>query len=398
MDAPILEVTEIFERNFDTEKKIVVNRGGTRSSKTYSINQLCALWLMTGNYGHNQKLSEGVWTSVRKYRTNLDGTIIRDFEEILKSCNWYDKVEHNKTKKTYKYLNRLVEFIGADDQQKLRGAKRNILYCNEANELEYKQEFFQLLMRTENKIYVDFNPDDEQVWINQELEIKRSNEIGDVEVIVSSYKDNSFLPASLVKEIEYLQHTDKEFWKIYGLGEYGNISGIVFENVNYVDTMPDCKLVAYGLDFGYSLDPSACVAVYRKDDELYLKEVLYEKGLTNQDLANRLKPIVERNEVICDSAEPKSIEELYRMNINAKGAVKGKDSILNGIDILKRFKINVVNSSNLKKEFRSYKWATDKYGNSLQKPVDKFNHLLDAFRYVALIHLKQHNRGWYAVR
>jgi hypothetical protein len=124
VDAPILDVTEIFERNFDTEKKIVVNRGGTRSSKTYSINQLCALWLMTGNYGHNQKLSEGVWTSVRKYRTNLDGTIIRDFEEILKSCNWYDKVEHNKTKKTYKYLNRLVEFIGADDQQKLRGAKR----------------------------------------------------------------------------------------------------------------------------------------------------------------------------------------------------------------------------------------------------------------------------------
>jgi len=398
VDAPILEVTEIFERNYDTEKKIVVNRGGTRSSKTYSINQLCALWLMTGKYGHNQKLTEGVWTSVRKYRTNLDGTIIRDFEEILKSCNWYDKVEHNKTKKTYKYLNRLVEFIGADDQQKLRGAKRNILYCNEANELEYKQEFFQLLMRTENKIYVDFNPDDEQVWINQELEIKRSNEIGDVEVIVSSYKDNSFLPASLVKEIEYLQHTDKEFWKIYGLGLYGNISGIVFENVNYVDTMPDCKLVAYGLDFGYSLDPSACVAVYRKDDELYLKEILYEKGLTNQDLANRLKPIVERNEVICDSAEPKSIEELYRMNINAKGAVKGKDSILNGIDILKRFKINVVNSSNLKKEFRSYKWATDKYGNSLQKPVDKFNHLLDALRYVALIHLKKHNRGWYAVR
>lgn len=398
MDAPILDVTEIFERNYDTNKKIVVNRGGTRSSKTYSINQLCALWLMTGNYGHNQKLSEGVWTSVRKYRTNLDGTIIRDFEEILKSCNWYDKVEHNKTKKTYKYLNRLVEFIGADDQQKLRGAKRNILYCNEANELEYKQEFFQLLMRTENKIYVDFNPDDEQVWINQELEIKRSNEIGDVEVIISSYKDNSFLPASLVKEIEYLQHTDKEFWKIYGLGEYGNISGIVFENVNYVDTMPDCKLVAYGLDFGYSLDPSACVAVYRKDDELYLKEILYEKGLTNQDLANRLKPIVERNEVICDSAEPKSIEELFRMNINAKGAVKGKDSILNGIDILKRFKINVVNSSNLKKEFRSYKWAVDKYGNSLQKPVDKFNHLLDALRYVALIHLKKHNRGWYAVR
>ena len=393
-----MEVTTIFERNYDSTAKIVVNRGGTRSSKTYSINQICALWLITGKYGENEYLSEGTWTSVRKYRTNLDGTIIRDFEEILKFNNWYDIVQHNKTKKTYKFRNRLVEFIGADDQQKLRGAKRNILYCNEANELEYKQEFFQLLMRTENKIFVDFNPDDEQVWINQELEIKRSKEVGDVDVIVSNYKDNIYLPESLVKEIEYLQQTDKEFWKIYGLGEYGNISGVVFENVHYVNTMPDCKLVAVGLDFGYSLDPSAALMVYRKDNELYLKEILYEKGLTNQDLAERLKPIIGRTEVICDSAEPKSIEELYRLGLNSKPAVKGKDSILNGIDILKRFKINVVNSSNLKKEFRSYKWAVDKYGNSLQKPVDKFNHLLDALRYVALIHLKQHNRGWYSIR
>lgn len=398
MEELTIDCTEIFERNYDSKAKIVVNRGGTRSSKTYSINQLCAMWLITGNYAEGEYLYEGIWTSVRKYRTNLDGTIIRDFIEILKNCNWYDKIEHNKTKKTFKFRNRLVEFIGADDQQKLRGAKRNILYCNEANELEYKQEFFQLLMRTENKIFVDFNPDDEQVWINQELEIKRANEVGDVDVIVSNYKDNTFLPESLIKEIEYLQHTDKEFWKIYGLGEYGNISGLIYENVSFVNKMPDCKLIAYGLDFGYSLDPSACVGVYRLGDELYLQEILYEKGLTNQDLAERLKPIVGRAEVICDSAEPKSIEELYRLGLNSKPAVKGRDSILNGIDILKRFKINVVNSSNLKKEFRSYKWAVDKYGNSLQKPVDKFNHLLDALRYVALIHLKQHNRGWYSIR
>mgnify|MGYP003145645498 FL=1 len=398
MEELTIDCTEIFERNYDSKAKIVVNRGGTRSSKTYSINQLCAMWLITGNYAEGEYLYEGIWTSVRKYRTNLDGTIIRDFIEILKNCNWYDKIEHNKTKKTFKFRNRLVEFIGADDQQKLRGAKRNILYCNEANELEYKQEFFQLLMRTENKIFVDFNPDDEQVWINQELEIKRANEVGDVDVIVSNYKDNTFLPESLVKEIEYLQHTDKEFWKIYGLGEYGNISGLIYENVSFINKMPDCKLIAYGLDFGYSLDPSACVGVYRLGDELYLQEILYEKGLTNQDLAERLKPIVGRAEVICDSAEPKSIEELYRLGLNSKPAVKGRDSILNGIDILKRFKINVVNSSNLKKEFRSYKWAVDKYGNSLQKPVDKFNHLLDALRYVALIHLKQHNRGWYSIR
>ena len=392
-----MEATEIFERNYDSKAKIVINRGGTRSSKTWSLNQLCALWLISGNYGNGNYITEGVWTTVRKYRTNLDGTVIRDFEDILKAEGWYNSIDHNKTKKQYRYGKRLVEFIGADDEQKLRGAKRNILYCNEANELEYKQEFFQLLMRTENKIFLDFNPDDEQIWINQELEIKRSNEVGDVEVIVSNYKNNSFLPKSLIKEIEYLQQTDKEFWKIYGLGEYGNISGLVYENVKYVDTMPDCKLIAYGLDFGYSIDPSACVAVYRKDDELYLKEIIYERELTNQDLAERLRPIVGRDEVICDSAEPKSIEEIYRLGLNAKPATKGRDSILNGIDILKRFKINVVSSSNLRKEFRTYKWATDKNGNSLQKPIGA-DHLLDALRYVALIHLKENNRGWYAIR
>ena len=114
---------------------------------------------------------------------------VGDFEDILKAEGWYSGIDHNKTKKQYRYGKRLVEFIGADDEQKLRGAKRNILYCNEANELEYKQEFFQLLMRTENKIFLDFNPDDEQIWINQELEIKRSKEVGDVEVIVSNYKN-----------------------------------------------------------------------------------------------------------------------------------------------------------------------------------------------------------------
>jgi phage terminase large subunit len=393
-----VETTGVFDSNYFSDAKIVVNRGGTRSSKTYSINQICALWLMTGMYGDGLYLREGVWTSVRKYRTNLDGTIIRDFEEILKADDWYNSIDHNKTKKTYKFRGRMVEFIGADDQQKLRGAKRNILYCNEANELEYKQEFFQLLMRTENKIFVDFNPDDEQVWINQELELKRSKEVGDVEVIVSNYKDNTYLPKSLIKEIEYLQHTDKEFWKIYGLGEYGNISGLIYENVEYVDSMPECDLVAYGLDWGYSLDPTACLGVYKRGDELYLKEVLYERGLTNQDIAERLKPIIGRAETICDSAEPKSIEEMYRLGLNVKPATKGKDSINNGIDILKRYKIKVVNGSNLRKEFRSYKWAVDKNGNSLNKPLGRFDHLMDALRYVALIHLKKHNRGWYSIR
>ena len=396
-----MEVTPIFTRNRTTDKKIVINRGGTRSSKTYSIAQLSVLWLMTGECGAGKYIDKGTWTTVRKYRTNLDTTVIKDFEEILHNNGFYSQVDHNKTRKTYKFAGRLVEFIGADDEQKLRGAKRNILYCNEANELEYKKEFFQLLMRTEDRIFIDFNPDDEDIWINTELEKKRYFDKGDVEVIVSTYKDNTFLPQSLVEEIEYLKETDKSFWEIYGLGQYGKITGLIYENVEIVKEIPaNAKIVATGLDFGFTNDPTAVIAVYKHDKDLYLKELVYTHGLTNSDIADRLKDLgyTMQDEVICDSAEPKSIEELYRQRINAKPTKKGKDSINNGIDILKRYNIKVTEDSlNLRKEFRSYKWAVDKTGNSTGKPIDKFNHALDAVRYVAAIHLRHNNRGVYSI-
>jgi phage terminase large subunit len=396
-----MEVTPVFTRNRATDKKIVVNRGGTRSSKTYSIAQLCALWLITGEIGKGNYIHKGVWSTVRKHQTTLDKTVVRDFEEILQNEDWYGLVSHNKTKKTYSYKGRLVEFFGADDQQKLRGAKRNILYCNEANELEYRQEFFQLLMRTTDKIFIDFNPDDEDIWINTELEQKRTNDKGDVETIVSTYKDNTFLPESLVEEIEYLQQTDPEFWKIYGLGEYGNITGLIYENVTFIPAIPDnAKFVCYGLDFGFTNDPTAVIEIWKHDKDIYLNEMIYENGLTNEDIANRLKElgVTRQQEVICDSAEPKSIEELYRQGINSKPAKKGPDSIKNGIDILKRYNINVTNNStNLRKEFRSYKWAVDRTGNSTGKPCDNFNHAMDAVRYGAIIHLAKHNIGKYNI-
>jgi phage terminase large subunit len=396
-----MEVTPVFTRNRATDKKIVVNRGGTRSSKTYSIAQLCALWLITGEIGKGNYIHKGVWSTVRKHQTTLEKTVVRDFEEILQNEDWYGLVSHNKTKKTYSYKGRLVEFFGADDQQKLRGAKRNILYCNEANELEYRQEFFQLLMRTTDKIFIDFNPDDEDIWINTELEQKRTNDKGDVETIVSTYKDNTFLPESLVDEIEYLQQTDPEFWKIYGLGEYGNITGLIYENVTFIPAIPEnAKFVCYGLDFGFTNDPTAVIEIWKHDKDIYLNEMIYENGLTNEDIANRLKElgVTRQQEVICDSAEPKSIEELYRQGINSKPAKKGPDSIKNGIDILKRYNINVTNNStNLRKEFRSYKWAVDRTGNSTGKPIDKFNHAMDAVRYGAIIHLAKHNTGKYNI-
>jgi phage terminase large subunit len=394
-----MEVTPVFTRNRETEKKIVINRGGTRSSKTYSIAQLCALWLITGECGKGNYIKEGIWSTVRKHSTTLDKTVIRDFEEILINNDWFDLIQHNKTKKTYKFGKRLVEFMGADDQQKLRGTKRAVLYCNEANELDYKAEFFQLLMRTTDKIFIDFNPDDEDIWINTELEQRRTIEKGDVETIVSTYKDNTFLPNTLVEEIEYLQQTDPEFWKIYGLGEYGNITGLIFETHKVKDIPDNAKLLGYGLDFGFTLDPTAVVALYQHDKDIYFDEIIYESGLTNSDIAERLHDLgVGRSEVICDSAEPKSIEELHRLGINAKPCVKGKDSIKFGIDVLKRFKIHTtLNSFNLIKEDKAYKWMQDKNGNSVGKPIDRFNHGWDARRYIGSMKLKHHKRGIYNI-
>jgi len=402
-----LDVTPVFTKNYASEKKIKVNRGGTRSSKTRSIAQISVLWLFTGQITRNRNIPTGVWSTVRKYSTTLDATVIRDFEEELDKQELYSAVTHNKTKRTYTYGKRMVEFFGADDEKKLRGAKRSILYCNEANELEFKTQFFQLQIRTEDFIFIDFNPDDENVWINTELEQKRAIEMGDVEVIVSTYKDNTFLPTSLIKEIEYLEKTDPEFWKIYGLGEYGKIYGVIFPVYNIVASMPvdvdgkDIgKLIGYGIDFGFTNDPCAIVEVRISNGELYVSELEYKRGMTNDDIAIRLKQlgIQATDYIVADSSEPKSIAEIYNHHFNIHGANKGPDSIVNSIDILKRYRLNITSQSvNLLKELKTYKWATDKAGNPINTPVDYNNHLIDAIRYVALNKLSNNNSGIYSV-
>ena len=397
-----LDVTPIFTRNYASDKKVKINRGGTRSSKTRSIAQLSVLWLFTGQISRTRKIEKGVWSTVRKYSTTLDATVMRDFEEELEKQELYGALKINKTKRTYIYGDRMVEFFGADDEKKLRGAKRNILYCNEANELAFKTQFFQLLIRTEDDIFIDFNPDDENVWINTELEQKRLHDMKDVEVIVSTYKDNTFLPTSLIKEIEYLEQTDPEFWKIYGLGEYGKVYGVIFEDINICGAIPDgASLVGVGIDFGFTNDPCAILEVFKHSGELYINELEYKRGMTNNNIGDRLKELGVKptDEIIADSAEPKSIQEIYNQHFNIKGAKKGADSIKNGIDILKRYKLNVTSkSSNLLKEFRTYKWATDKEGNSINKPIDFNNHAIDALRYVALNKLSNNNSGAYSLR
>lgn len=396
-----LDTTPVFTKNYASEKKIKVNRGGTRSSKTRSIAQISVLWLFTGQISRNRNIPKGVWSTVRKYSTTLDATVIRDFEEELEKQELYGALKINKTKRTYTYGDRMVEFFGADDEKKLRGAKRNILYCNEANELEFKTQFFQLLIRTEDDIFIDFNPDDENVWINTELEQKRFHEMGDVEVIVSTYKDNTFLPHSLIKEIEYLERNDPEFWKIYGLGEYGKVFGVIFPDYKIVPEIPkDATLIANGGDFGFTNDPTAYLEVYKQNGELWINQLIYERNLTNPMIAERVKALGKsQQESIFDSSEPKSIQELVNLQVRAFPAKKGADSIINSIDILKRYKLNITASSvDLIKELRTYKWMLDKTGNGINTPIDYNNHLIDALRYVALNKLANDNNGVYALR
>ena len=240
-----------------------------------------------------------------------------------------------------------------------------------------------------------FNPS-EQFWYNDQLQNR-----DDITIIHSTYKDNPFLSTEQINEIERLEFTDKQYYQIYALGEFAGAIDLVY-SYTVIDHIPveQAKLVALGMDWGYTNDPTTLVEVWQWNDALYLNELVYDRGLTNQDIVTKLQEYeVDRYiEIIADSAEPKSIEEVRRAGFNIKPATKGPDSILNGIDILKRKRLHVTKQSvNLINELNKYKWVVDKNGNKLNKPIDSFNHALDAVRYVALNKLKANKSGVYNI-
>jgi phage terminase large subunit len=391
-----IKATKVFEKNRLSDKKIIVNRWGTRSSKTYSILQIAFIWLVGGSVDEYRKFDIWTFSIVRKYSATLNPTIIRDFEDIIcaNGCEWLlQEWYRSKSEKTYKYEWRTVEFMWADDEQKIRGRKRDILYCNEANELKYNDEFFQLLIRTTYKTFIDFNPDDEGIWINTELEQKRAIDKWDVDIIVSTYKDNWYLPQSLVDEIEYLWKINPAYWRIYGLWEYGKLEGLVFqkrEEVNDIDD--DYKFLWFGMDFWFSNDPTTLCWVYQTKKWIIFDEVLYKTGLTNQDIVKEFENnwILKTDDIVADCAEPKSIEEIYRAWYNIMPADKWKDSIVFWLDIMKQYDIFVTSrSQNLKRELKSYSWAKDKNWNYINKPIDGNNHIIDGIRYLCMAKLKK---------
>ena len=381
-----IKTNKVFKHLETSTAKIVVQQGGTRSGKTYNI----ILWII---FSYCQKNEGKIITICRKTYPALRGTVMRDFLTILKDHEIYSEEDHSKTASEYKLNGNTIEFISLDMPQKIRGRKRDLLFANEANELNF-EDWQQLLFRTNEKVIIDFNPSEEFHWIYDHVLPRK-----DVVFYQTSYKDNPFLGAEIKAEIERLKDIDENYWRVYGLGERGQSRSLVYTFTTIKEIPKEAKLVSYGLDFGYSSDPTSLVRTYILGDNMYVDELLYRTGMTNQDIANEMKALgLDRsNEVFADSAEPKSIEEIYRMGWNVKPTIKGSINI--GIDIIRRYKLHATESSfNLIKELRNYKYIEDKNGHMTNKPVDNFNHALDALRYSVVNKISQSHLGRYSFR
>ena len=297
-----LKTNVVFKHLVETEKKIIVNQGGTRSGKTYNILLFIIFYYCLRN---NKK----VITICRKTFPALRATVLRDFISILKKYELYREENHNKSSSEYSLFGNLVEFISLDQPVKVRGRKRNLLFINEANEL-YFEDWQQLLFRTSEKIILDYNPSEEYHWIYDKI-IPRE----DTSFLKTNYLDNPFLEKTLVDEIERLKYTDEQYWQIYGLGEKGVSKATIFNYVEYNIIPNDAEFVALGMDFGFTNDPTAMVKVYKKDTDLYIEEMLYRTMMTTNDIHKFLKNNIINQVIYADSSEPRIIEELRNQEI-----------------------------------------------------------------------------------
>jgi phage terminase large subunit len=350
----------------------------TVTHNTYSITQLLCIIAYLQRYD-NKEIS-----ITSKTLPHIKKGVLRDFKKIMLDLKLWNDNKFNKSDLIYHFNNTtFIEFFSVDNSEKMRGPGRDILFINEANLLNY-DEWTQLILRTKEKSFIDYNPVDEFCFIYDKI-IPRA----DCKFIQSCYLDNyDFLPPEQIEEIERLQVDDETYWQIFGLGNVAKAVNLIYTRFQYNDSFPSGETI-YGLDFGYN-NPTALVQIVYKDTDLYLKGLLYETKLTNADLIQQLeKLIVNKHDYIyCDSAEPQRIEELYRAGFNVFPADK---NVKAGIDFMKRFNLNI-NSSDIElvREFRSYKWKQDKNGNVLDEPVKFNDHYVDAARYGIFTHGQQY--------
>lgn len=374
-------------------KRGIVLEGGSRSSKTWSIIQFLLLYCQA----HKNQGKE--ITICRDRLTWLKLTVLRDFQAVMRSVGWWQDDAFNKTEMTYKLFGNRFTFIGLDEPAKLHGLKQDIFWLNEllgtpgSAYQPTKDTFDNLEQRTTDFFIVDYNPKVTKHWVYSSVLTR-----DDVAYIHSTMLDNPFLEDVIRKKILSYEPTpenvargtaDAVNWKVYGLGQRGQHKGVIFTNVNYVKFFPnDCNKIWYGLDFGFVNDVTALVKVGMNNGELFAQQLFYETGLTNAAISRLMieAGLHNRCDIIADSAEQKSIVDLQNYGWKVEGALKGPDSVLFGINALKGYKLNVVETSyDLKTELDNYSWKEDVVtGEVSNEPVDNYNHAIDAIRYVAL--------------
>ena len=378
----LFKILPLFTANYNAKERTVVNQGGTSSGKTYSLMQVLYVLAMAE--------SAQVITIVGQDVPNLkkgayrDANTIRNNNPILQK--WFPDV--NEGERLIKCVNgSILEFSSFKDAQDAKSGKRDYLFINEANGISY-EIYWQLSMRTRKKVFLDYNPS-ARFWVHDEV-IGREN----VKLIISDHRKNYFLTKEEHDRIEGI--SDPELWKVYARGLTGMIEGLVLTNWDICDQLPpeeEWKMSCFGLDFGFSNDPSALERVVLAHGELWIDELIYSTGLTNPDIAVRAKEqgVSSQQQIIADCAEPKSIRELQAAGLWVTPSTKGNDSIVAGLDILKRYRLHVTRrSQGLISNLRAYKWGKDKDGNNTNKPEDKNNHGIDAIRYVGLAKLAEH--------
>lgn len=363
-----IKTTKVFQLLHQSKTRINVFQGSSRASKTFNI-------LIYFVYKLLQEDNK-VLTIVRKTLPALKGSVLRDLKQILEMFGVYNPEQWHSVDGYYEIGTNMIEWISVDDETKVRGRKRDYLFINEATEVGY-DEFIQLLLRTSDMVVLDLNPSLWKSWI-YDLEERE-----DTSYHIITYKDNPFLPQAQKEEIEKLKTRDANLWRIFGEGLRGVPTRLVFTHQKfYYDLPSESRLLGYGIDFGFH-DPSVLVSVHKLGEAIYCKELLYLKNITIPDFIYKIKDlgINLNDDFIADSANPQAIEELKRSGINCK-PVK-KNSILHGIDLIKRSDFNVyAGSKNLLAELNGYMWKVDKNGNNLDEPQDDSNHLIDSIRYV----------------
>lgn len=349
-------------------------QGSSRSAKTWSVVQFLCIYCFNN--------AETTVSIIRAGMPSIKRTVYRDFKNVMLSLGWWNDKSMNKSEYVYTFPNgSWIEFFSTDNEQKVRGSKRKILFVNEANELSFI-EWQQLQMRTTEFSIIDYNPSfSEEHWINQVNEEKNTY------WFISTYKDNPFLEQKVIDEIESLKWKNPSLWRIYGLGQRAIVEGLIFENVVVSDYIPveARRRKWYGIDLGYTNDPTAIVMVCVYGNDMYIDEVCYQTKMLSDDIIKACKDVRDAPEFICESADPRLIDEIYNAGVDIKAVQKFPGSIKAGIMKMQQYRIHITSrSTNIRKEFNNYTWRQDKEGKWLNEPIDCYNHAIDACRYVVL--------------